>query len=176
MKTTVSKQMGFTLLEVLVAALILGISVLGALALQVNASSDAQTGYARGQAASIALDLAERYRSNPYAQATYIAPISWSGNVPARGTTQCEFDAGEINVGALGCSSDQIADFDIEQIRNNAREWLPNGNVWMGVCPNDVNVLCLRVSWLDSDPETCVAQGVATNCVEMLLYAGVVNN
>lgn len=56
---------GFTLIEVLVALLVLGIGVLGSLAFQARAQQHIQDAQWRGNAALLAGDLLELMRSNP---------------------------------------------------------------------------------------------------------------
>lgn len=57
-------QRGFTLVEVLVSALILAIGLVGVAALQAQAMLNNQSAFMRSQATALAYDLADRMRSN----------------------------------------------------------------------------------------------------------------
>ena len=57
-------QQGVSLIEVLVAMFLLGVAVIGFVALQVRALSASNESAYRSQAMSVAQDLAERMRSN----------------------------------------------------------------------------------------------------------------
>ena len=64
-KNNRSAQQGFTLVEVLVALVVLSIGLLGIAALQVKAQNYSQDAYFRTQATVIAHDILERIRANP---------------------------------------------------------------------------------------------------------------
>lgn len=57
-------QRGFTLVEVLIAVLVLSIGLLGLAGLQVSALQNNQSAFMRSQATALAYDLADRMRSN----------------------------------------------------------------------------------------------------------------
>lgn len=67
-KTTLSParfgQVGFTLLEVLIAIVILAIGLLGIAGMQANSIRNNQNAYLRGQATMLAYDIIERMRAN----------------------------------------------------------------------------------------------------------------
>lgn len=67
-KNTHSGHQGFTMIEVLVALVVLSIGILGITALQVNAQKFSLDAYFRTQATVIAHDILERIRANPIAQ------------------------------------------------------------------------------------------------------------
>jgi len=58
------KDNGFTLIEVLISVLILGLGILGVLNLQVRALMDNQDAYLRTQAIFMAYDMSDRIRAN----------------------------------------------------------------------------------------------------------------
>lgn len=60
-----STARGFGLIEVLVSMLILGVGILGMLALQLNAMKFNHTASVRTQATFLAYDIADRMRANP---------------------------------------------------------------------------------------------------------------
>ena len=69
-------QKGLTLLEVLIAVLVLSIGLLGMAGLQTVSMKASQSAYLGSQAAALAYDMADRVRANPdgtYAGQTYAA-------------------------------------------------------------------------------------------------------
>ena len=95
-------QAGVSLIEVLISLLILGIGMLGAAALQVNALKFTDSSTASSQASFIAYDMMDRIRANPdanYALASLAAaPTAGSLTTPV---TQDLFDFAN-NVTAIG--------------------------------------------------------------------------
>lgn len=59
------RQYGFTLVEAMVAMLVLSIGLLGLAGLQASGLRSSQGAYARSQAVVLAYDIAERIRANP---------------------------------------------------------------------------------------------------------------
>lgn len=138
------EQQGVGMVEVLVSLLLLAIAVLGFVALQVRAASAGGEAFERTQAMAIAQDLAERVRLNP-SQVTYYAT---AGNWTKNGA----LDACE---GAVDCSVQQLAQYDIDQVVDTATNMLPNGQVRMAECQGSAagNVFhCIYVSWNDTTP------------------------
>ena len=72
-----SNQQGVTLVEVLVSMFLLGIAVIGFVALQVRALSVTSESSYRSQAMSIAQDLSERMRANYGKIAKYRTTYGW---------------------------------------------------------------------------------------------------
>lgn len=68
-------QRGVSLIEVLIALLLVALGVLGAAALQLNALRYTQDSAYRAQAALLVTDLLERMRANPEQRALYAASI-----------------------------------------------------------------------------------------------------
>lgn len=60
----VNKQLGMTLIEILVAVFILAVGLLGLASLQVNGLRSNQSAYLRSQASLMAADMADRMRLN----------------------------------------------------------------------------------------------------------------
>lgn len=99
------KETGLTLVEVLIAVLILGIGMIATLALQGTAKSGNLEAFQRTQAVLIAQDLAERMSSNRQAdlddyQGTYT------------GSTITTFSN---CLGTTNCSADQMVSWDLYQ-------------------------------------------------------------
>jgi len=75
-------QGGMTLIEVLVAVLILGVGLLGAAMIQLNALKYTDSSRMTSQASFIAYDLLDRIRANSGADYTVTPPSSPNLNVP----------------------------------------------------------------------------------------------
>lgn len=143
-------QQGVGLVEVMVALLLLSIAVLGFVALQVRASAAGSESFGRTQAMAIAQDMAERVRLNLGEIGTYTAAANWGA---AGDITACE--------GGKTCAANQLAQYDIDNVRNSAATMLPNGQVIMQQCVGS-QVNCIYVSWDDTQPT--VGNG-DTDCV-----------
>ena len=147
------KNTGFTLVEVLIAILVLAVGLLGLAGLQATSLSNSQSAYNRSLATQLAYDLADRIRANNdpagSALAAYIAGVP-AANANCKNTT--------------GCSPAQMA-------QNDLYEW--NCAV-AGGCQNDappiaaalpggtglpitvtvvggVNVYTITISWTDKN-------------------------
>ncbi|HDN69351.1 MAG TPA: type IV pilus modification protein PilV [Gammaproteobacteria bacterium] len=113
-----NRQCGFTLLEVLIALLILSIGLLGLASLQTSGLRSNQMASMRTTSTQLAYDIADRMRANPvgvdaqnYVIATSAAdPVILSGE-------NCE---------SITCSTTQMATYDLAQWRGAVRS-LPGG-------------------------------------------------
>ncbi len=73
---------GFSLIEVLVSMLVLGIGILGMVGLQLNAMKLNQTAGVRSQATFLAYDIADRMRANTPAALAGSYDIALTANAP----------------------------------------------------------------------------------------------
>lgn len=171
-------QRGVTLVEVLVSVLILGIGVMGFVAMQMRALGSTSDAYERAQATAIASDFVERMTgqlNNPDRDlvtnklktrdqmlAFYTNPTYWKpwGSNEQRDTTCLN---GPCNTTA------QMALFDINEARYNAATLLANGQVRLGNCPDKVanavaarDLACFFISWGETQPT--VGTGT-TDCI-----------
>lgn len=108
-------QSGLSLVETLVALVVLSAGLLGVAALQVQGMSAGQTANFRTHAANLAADMAERIRSNPLGLDAYAGPAS---------DHRCAADAGE----ALDCTPEQMAAHDLFLWERAIRASLPGGD------------------------------------------------
>ena len=171
---TREKQRGITMIEVLVGLIILSTAVLGAISLQARALGDVRESYTKGQASTIALDLAERFRGNPGAAARGIY-INGDWTTAA---SEDDLNTCVNNTASLCTNPATMAEFDMNEIKYIATKMLPEGEVWMGFCKTDdqKKTICIRVSWGGQDAETCVDDGVQNDCVQISLYNPSINN
>ncbi|EJN29329.1 type IV pilus modification protein PilV [Pseudomonas sp. GM78] len=91
-------QEGMTLIEVLVALLILGVALLGAAAVQLNALKYTDSARMTSQASFIAYDMLDRIRANAAADYTVTPPTSGNLNV-ARDQDLYDFTQNIVNFG-----------------------------------------------------------------------------
>ncbi len=134
-RTTV--QGGLTLVETLVALVVLSVGLLGVAALQIQGISVGRTANYRTHAANLAADMAERIRSNPLGLDAYAGAGSDNG---CAATTAMAFD----------CSPDQLAAHDLFLWDRTIRDDLPEGDwniqVDSGTAPATYR---LEVSWAE---------------------------
>ena len=136
-------QKGVTLLEVMIAVLILSIGLLGhskIQALGVRAGTDANL---RTQATSLVSEMIERLRANrPAADSEYYSTIDYSAiDCTAAPAKICsEGTAGS----AVECTTDEIANEDAVHWFCAVQESIPNGDVAVSVA---AGVYSIQVSW-----------------------------
>ena len=120
---------GATLIEVMVALVILSIGLLGLASLQLSGISDTSNSEKRTQAAILANDLVERMRTNPAAVTAgdYYAALN-NPNIDCLSppANYCEDQNGTA---ASTCSSQQMANFDAYSVYCNAQRLLQNGSI-----------------------------------------------
>lgn len=151
---------GFSMIEVLVALLIISIGVLGYAGLQLRALVVTENAHYRTQAAAISQDIIERAAANPQQLQTYGSVGSWQ--VALSGALPNDWNS---CVGAsVNCSPAQMAASDIQQVRWMARQMLPEGQVQARACQNSLS-LCVTVSWLNTPLDQC--NPLSENCVQM---------
>jgi type IV pilus assembly protein PilV len=113
-------QYGFTLLEVLIALLVLSIGLLGLAALQtIGLRSNTMASF-RTQATQVAYDIADRVRANPMGEEFYDLPTI--DDDPGTPPSQACDDPARTSP----CSSEEMANFDLTQWRA-AVALLPGG-------------------------------------------------
>lgn len=124
---------GFSLVEVLVAMIVIAVGMLGVAVLYVEGMKAGRTSIYRTSAVNLVADLADRMRANP------TGAVSYSG-VPA--------DTGCTN-GFVDCSPEQLAQEDLWSWTRDIGERLPAGaNGEVVVAPGDLtNRYTISVTW-----------------------------
>ncbi len=105
---------GFSLVEVLIALIILSVGMLGIAGLYVQSMQAGRTSMFRHNAVTIAGDIADRIRANPAAGDAYEAATGADNSC--------------VN-GGVNCSPAQMAAHDIDLWQEQADDSLPNGKV-----------------------------------------------
>lgn len=121
---------GFTLLEVLVALIVLSIGLLGLAGLQASGLRSNHSGYLRSQATIFAYEMTDRMRANRKTALTGSYDIGFSDSIPS-GTTIEDIDRKEwLNAlaaslpsgkGAIDCNSSGLCTLTIQ--------WLDDRNI-----------------------------------------------
>lgn len=181
------RQRGFSFFEVLVAAMILGIGVLGFAGLQMRALGSTGAAHFRAQAAVLASEMAERVRiiqtaslSVPVGDpgravnaSSYAAPAIWATTLPTSPPTTwtprtqtCVFPA----IVTVPCTAANIVANDALEMRYVARQLLPQGNIVVTQC-GGLNHYCVFVAWNGQAPNACAINDNNANCfgVEVVL-------
>lgn len=138
---------GFTLIEVLVAVLILGLGLLGLASLQAAGLSNNQSAYNRSQAAQIAYDITDRMRTNRSATGSYITTFMAPQTATCRtGSQPCADCSSAANM----CSPAQLAQKDLYDWNSALATTLPNG---VGNISRAGNICSVTVSWTENRDE-----------------------
>ena len=141
--TLLQPQRGITLLESLVAIVVMALGILGILGVQMRALSDTQTGVRRAQAIRLIEDMGERMKANPSALAnlsSYVSNFAASPTVPS-----C----------ASGCTAANLATYDVAVWKRTVRESLPLGKASIFVAPGEADgnrrQLGVIVAWRENE-------------------------
>ncbi|MEJ2610516.1 MAG: type IV pilus modification protein PilV [Candidatus Thiodiazotropha sp.] len=141
---------GMTMIEVLIAAVVIGVGLLGVAALQVTALRDANDANYRSRAADISSSLADRIRANPTVLDTY-APTpdvtyTTADTIVANNCTMIPGNA----TPATNCNPADMATFDLASTLDLVREEFPSGSELIITCPNGcsaTDVMQITIRW-----------------------------
>lgn len=114
---TRSRHDGFTLVEVLIALVVLSIGLLGLASLQTNALKFSHSGYQHSQATFLAYDILDRMRAN---RTTAMNSSAYKIGLTASAPTAPNCVTGT-------CSPSQMASFDLAQWKTLIETTLPGG-------------------------------------------------
>jgi type IV pilus assembly protein PilV len=145
------RQEGFSLIEVLVAALVLSIGLVGVAALQAMSLKNNQSAYMRSQASALAYDLADRMRSNVgAANAGFYDPAQADASAQCGTTT--------------GCTPQELASSDLSEWLAMLGDNLPMGSGFVCIdstpddgtdsgdpqCDNNGTRISIKIWWDDN--------------------------
>lgn len=142
------QQRGFTLLEVLVAIVVVSLGLLGLAGLQAATLRNNQIAYYRAVAIQQAYDMADRIRAN---------------QIGARNGNYNNLGAGipaDPDCVANVCSAAQIATADHSQWNNNNARLLPNGSGT--VASGNAGSFVVTISWNENTESGSTAQQFQT--------------
>lgn len=130
-----NKNTGFTLIEVLIAMLVLAVGLLGLAGLQATSLKNNQSAYNRSQATQLAYIMADRMRANVAGKATYI-----NGTATAR--------AGCLNT--TGCTPSNMAEYDLLEWNSIISLTLPSGTGTISPPLLPTGVYTITINWDDN--------------------------
>ncbi|MEO0574911.1 MAG: type IV pilus modification protein PilV [Pseudomonadota bacterium] len=142
------RQTGYTLLEVLVAAVLLTTGLIGLASMQVNGTRLNNSAYLRSQATILAYDIVDRMRAN--------IPAARAGS----------YDLALAD--ATPTATTSVPDIDLGQWRTAVAYNLPAGSSSVarvaGISPDDPSQFTVTVQWNDGrDPADVVNFTITTN-------------
>ena len=149
------KQLGMTLLEVLIAMLVMSIGMLGIAGLQAAVSKYQTGSRVRGKMAPLLSDIADRIRLNPTqagdnavtgtaSTSAYALASSWGDQAtdPSAPATNCETDT-------TVCTPAQRAAYDMAIWRQRVRAAMPTGSALLS--GNRATRFQVTFMWMDKD-------------------------
>lgn len=156
---------GFTIIEVLVALLVLSVGLLGLAALQATGLRYNHSAYLRSQAVVQVYDMADRMRANlPGVQAGAYSNLSGIPTSYTSGSINCVGNSSSNN-----CVAADMAQFDLGQWNTANGGLLPGGAGKVGIaagggadCANANAVCTITVSWNEIEGGVPVAKSFST--------------
>lgn len=158
-------QAGFTLLEILVAIVVMSLGLLGLAGLQAASLRNNQLAYYRGIAAQQTYDMADRIRAN-------LAGVTAGNYDNLNTTTPTDPACFNADAGQTGCSAANMAVTDHSQWNTNNGRLLPGGvgtvDCVLGPganCSNDANAVRtfdITVQWTERTATGNVTQQFVT--------------
>lgn len=118
MRGPIANNHGFTLLEILIAVVVLSIGLLGIAGLQAVGQQSNHSAYLRSQATALAYDMIDRMRANNAGVA--------SGDYDTIDTTANTYT--DPGCASATCSSAQMAQYDMYDWQQELANQLPTGN------------------------------------------------
>ena len=149
------RQTGFTLIEALVAFLILSIGMLGIASLQTMSLKAGHTAALRTVAVVKVEEILESMRSNPVALSDYAASTADMGD---------DNGCSQTTVPVAACDPSQVARDELRRWKNSLIEALPNNTATTAsvvitppVAPATMSLVVVSVNWSERDVETSSA-------------------
>lgn len=144
-------QRGFSLLESLVAIVVMALGILGIVGVQMRTLADTQTGVRRAQAIRLIEDLSERTKINPSALANITQYEKGFG--PAGTPPDCK---------ASACNSETLAQYDIATWKQTVADTLPLGDAAIfraadEATPGNQRQLGVMISWRENESDAAAA-------------------
>ena len=144
--TPLQPQRGVTLIESLVAIVVMALGILGILGVQMRTLTDTQTGVRRAQAIRLIEDMGERMKVNPNVLANINAYVTAFADTPT--LPNC----------ASGCNAAQLAAYDVAAWKRIVRENLPAGQASIFVPPAESGLatglgrqLGVMIAWRENE-------------------------
>jgi type IV pilus assembly protein PilV len=142
----INRSNGATLIEVLIATLVLAVGLLGLAGLQATSIKNNLSAYKRSQATQLAYDMADRMRANRnesinLTTGNVITTSTYLTMAPTAAVAQTNCTT------VTGCSSAQMAQHDLFQWNAALNTALPGGTGTIAVA---TNVFTITITWDDN--------------------------
>ncbi len=145
-KPAVYRQSGFSLLEVLIAVVILSVGLLGLAGMQVTSLKYVTSSLHRTQATSLAYDILDRIRANP--NGSYITLFTQPAST-YNGSTSSNSGSNDDCLGnTVTCNAASMTNFDLSEWKTAIEALLPNGQGDVNVEAGTTRVV-ITVQWED---------------------------
>jgi type IV pilus assembly protein PilV len=135
---------GFSLVEVMVALLVLSIGLLGLASLQTFGLKYNQQSYQRTQAVYQAYDIADRIRANPVGIANTCYDTVAAGATAVVGACAGAFKNCESNI----CTPNELANYDINKWNTANQNLLSQGR---GAISTSNNRRTVTITWIENE-------------------------
>jgi type IV pilus assembly protein PilV len=135
------KDSGFTLIEILISIVVIGVGLMATARMQLLAVQNTQGGYMRAQASNIGYDIIDRMRVNTPALTNGDYDIGADDDTPA--VIDCK--GADAN-----CSTVEMAQFDHFWWRETVEEFLPSGTGAIATEDNGTfTKVTVSLTWID---------------------------
>ena len=143
-------QRGISLIESLVAIVVMALGILGILGVQMRTLADTQTGVRRAQAIRLIEDLSERIKSQPNGLAAMDEYVrGWDPDTATATTPNCRTSA---------CTPANMATYDLNRWIDNVRAALPLGDAAVFLAADnsttDPRQLGVMISWRENERDS----------------------
>ncbi|MCY1279306.1 type IV pilus modification protein PilV [compost metagenome] len=138
-------QRGFTLIEVLMALLVLAVGLLGMASLTMTSLQSNQGAYLRSQASLMAYDIVERMRGNRAEALQATSPYAVTL------TSTSTLTNPECNTSTQGCSTTQQAAQDLFDWWSNLQGSIPGATAT--ITRQNTNQFQIVIGWTESDSQ-----------------------
>jgi len=149
------RALGFSLLEVLVALLVLSIGLLGLAALQITSLELGTNSLFRTQATVAAYDILDRMRGNPtgFLANAYEIPNDTTFNTKIAAYTTCKVDTCHCETSA--CDPTNLALYDIGRWYELVKNTLPGAETRMPFIDRNgtTREVTITIRWVEKDSE-----------------------
>lgn len=143
------RQAGVSMIEALVALLVLALGVMGLAGIQTRTLVDSRASNERSVAIRMAEDLNERMQVNSAVRLTNPSPYVVDWGSPAAGT----------NCLTSACTGAELASYDIQQWKTSLSQLLPGGDARVFQSPTDANQFGVLIGWTEVQAKN---QGIAS--------------
>lgn len=139
---TRSRRGGFSLIEVLVALVVLSVGLLGLAALQAEGLRGSGSALVRFQATRLMSDISDRMRANRAGLDDYVVTAAGSGVA----SHQCSEVGSTV---AQDCSAEELAEYELFLWKRDIGELLPSGTGAIAASPGSTDRYLITIAWTE---------------------------